>query len=129
MDEVPTKAPSKYANFADVSSPKLAAELSEYTKINNHAIELVDDWQPPYGLIYSLRPVELEILKAYIKNNLTNNFIKPSKSPAGAPIFFDKKPNDSLRLCIDYQGFNNLTIKNWYLLSLVGELLDRLSQT
>ena len=71
-------------------------------RINDYTIELVDDWQPLCGLIYSLSPLELEILKAYIENNLTNNFIKPSKSPAGAFILFNKKPNSSLRLCVDY---------------------------
>ena len=101
-DEAPTKVPSKYIDFADVFSPKLAIELSKYMKINDHTIELVDDWQPPYGPIYSLGFVELETLKAYIKNNLANGFIKPSKSPAGAPIFFDKKPNSNLRLCVNY---------------------------
>ena len=42
-DEAPTKVPSKYANFADVFSPKLAAKLFEYTIINNYAIKLVDN--------------------------------------------------------------------------------------
>ena len=69
------------------------------------------------------------MLKAYIKNNLANGLIRPSKSPAGAFIFFNKKPNGSLRLCVDYQGLNNLTIKNRYLLPLVKELLDQLSRT
>ncbi len=128
VDEAPTKVPSEYANFADVFLPKLAAELSEHTGINDHAIELVDDWQPPYGSIYSLGPMELETLKAYIENNLANGFIRPSKSPAGALIFFDKKPDGSLRLCIDSQGLNNLTIKNRYPLSLVEESLDRLDR-
>ncbi len=82
--------------------PKLAAELSEHTEINDHAIELVDDRQPPYGSIDSLGLVELEILKAYIKNNLASGFIWPFKSSAGAPILLDKKPNGSLRLCVDY---------------------------
>ncbi len=121
--------PSKYADFANVFSLKFATELPEHTKINNHVIVLMDDWQLLYGLIYSLRPVELETLKAYIKNNLANSFIKPSKSPAGAPIFFDKKPDGSLRLSVDYQSFNNLTIKNQYPLPLVGESLDWLGQT
>ena len=62
----------------------------------------MDDQQLLYSLIYSLGPVELETLRAYIKNNLANNFIRPSKSPAKVFIFFDKKPNGSLRLCIDY---------------------------
>ncbi len=88
----------------------------------------MDDWQPPYGPIYSLGPVELETLKAYIKNNLASGFIWFSKSPAGAPILFDNKPDGSLRLCVDYRGLNNLTIKNRYPLSLVGESLDRLGR-
>ncbi len=119
-----SKVPSKYTNFADVFSPRLAAELLEHTRINNHVIEFVDDWQLQYGSIYSLRPRELETLKAYIKNNLANGFIKPSKSSARAPIFFNKKPDGSLRLCMDYRGLNNLIIKNWYLLPLVEESLD-----
>ncbi len=124
--KAPSEVPSKYTNFADVFSPKLVIELPEHIKINDHAIELVDDRQPPYRPIYSLGPVKLEILKAYIKNNLANNFIRPSKSLVGTPILFDKKPDGSLRLCIDYQGLNNLTIKNRYPLLLVGKSLDRL---
>ncbi len=127
-DEALIKVSSKYAAFADIFSLKLATELSKHIGINNHAIELVDDWQPTYGPIYSLGPVELEILKAYIKNNLANGFIRPSKSSIKAPIFFDKKPNGGLRLYIDYRGLNNLTIKNCYLLPLVRELLDRLDR-
>ena len=38
-----SKIPSKYADFADVFSPKLATKLPEHTRINDHAIELVND--------------------------------------------------------------------------------------
>ncbi len=123
-DEAFTKVPSKYADFADVFSTKLAAKLLKYTGINNHTIEFVDDQQLPYGSIYSLRLVELETLKAYIQNNLANGFIKPFRSPAGAPIFFNKNSDGSLRLCIDYRDLKNLIIKNRYPLPLVGESLD-----
>ncbi len=82
VDEVPSEVLSEYADFADIFSQKLAAEFLEHTGINNHSIELVDDWQPPYSPIYSLGPVELETLKVYIKNNLVNGFIRPFKSPA-----------------------------------------------
>ncbi len=126
-NKAPSKVPSEYTDFTNVFSPKLAVELSEYTGINNHTMKLVDDQQPPYGPIYSLGPVELEILKAYIENNLANGFIKPFKSPARVSIFFEKKLDGSLRLCVDYQGLNNLTIKNWYLLPLVRKSLDWLS--
>ena len=99
-------------------------ELLENTGINEYVIELVEGKQSPYSPIYSLGPVELKMLKAYIKTHLKTGFIWPSKSPADAPIFSDKKPNRSLRLCIDYRGLNNLTIKNRYSLPLIGKFWD-----
>ena len=71
--------------------------------------------------------MNLKILKTYIKNNLVNGFFKPSKSFAGTFIFFNKKLNKSLQLCLDYQGLNNLIIKNCYPLFLIRELLDQIS--
>ena len=128
-EEAPMKVPAEYLDFADVFFPDLASELPEYTGINDHAIELVKSCQqPPYGPIYSLGPVELETLKAYIKTNLANGFIKPLMSPADALILFNRMSDGSLRLCVDYQGLNNLIIKNRYSLPLIGELLDRLGR-
>ena len=122
-EKAPTTVSAKYSDFVDVFSPDLVSELPEHSAINDHAIELVDDQQPPYGPIYSLKPGELETLKAYIKTNLANRFIGPSKSLACTPILFDRKSDGSLRLCVNYQGLNNLTIKNQYPLPLIGELL------
>ena len=119
---------SEYADFIDVFSPKLVVELPEHTRINDLIIELVDDQQPSYGLMYSLEPMELKMLKIYIKNNLANSFIRPSKSVVGTFILFDKKPDKSLRLYVNYQGLNNLIIKNRYFLLLVDKLLDQLGQ-
>ena len=111
-DEAFVTIPAKYSEFKDVFSKESTAVLLEYTEINTHAINLEEDKQPSYGPIYSLWPVELEILKTYIKTNLINSFIRPSKSPASAPILFDKKLDKSLRLCVNYRGLNNITIKN-----------------
>lgn len=87
-------------------------ELPKNTGINEYTIELIDDKQPPYRSIYTLSPVELETLNTYIKTYLKTRFISPSKSPAGASILFDKEPNSSLHLCVNYQSLNNLIIKN-----------------
>ena len=76
--EVPTKVLAKYTDFTDVFSLDLASKPSMHTGIKNHAIKLVDRQQPAYKPIYSLKPVELEMLNAYIKTNLANEFIKPS---------------------------------------------------
>ena len=42
-NEAPTSILTKYSDFADVFSPELASELPEYTRINDHAIKLVDN--------------------------------------------------------------------------------------
>ncbi len=111
-DKAPTKIPTEYSDYADVFSSDLAIELPENTGMNEHASELIESKQPPYGPIYALNLVELETLKTYIKTYFKTGFIRPSKSLAGAPILFDKKPDGSLCLCVDYRGLNNLTIKN-----------------
>ena len=75
-------------------------KLPKHTEINDCAIELVD----------------------------ANGFIKPFKSPVGAPILFDRKSDGSLWLCVNYRGPNNLASKNRYPLPLVGESLDKLGR-
>ncbi len=127
-DKASTKIPAEYSDYADVFSSDLAMELPENTGMNEHAIELIERNQLPYGPIYALNPVELETLKAYIETHLKTALIRPSKFPAGAPILFDKKLDGSLRLCVNYRGLNNLTIKNRYPLPLIGEALDRLGR-
>ena len=102
------------------------AEFSENIGINEHAIELEEGKHSPFGSIYSLGPVELETLKTYIKINLANSFIRPSKFLTGASTLFDRKPDGSPHLCVDYWDLNNITIKNRYPLLLIGKLLDRL---
>ena len=118
----------KYSDFADVFLKEKALVLPECTELNEDTINLENGKQPLYEPIYSLSLVELEILKTYIETHLKTGFIRPSKSPAGAPILFDKKSDGSLRLCVDYRGLNNLTIKNRYPLPLIGESLDRLGR-
>lgn len=63
--------------------------LPDYTEINMYTIKRKEGRQPPYGPIYSLGLIELEILKIYIETILDNDFIRLSKSSTGAPIFFN----------------------------------------
>lgn len=103
-------------------------ELFNNTKINKYAIKLIDCKQPPYKSIFTLSLVKLEILKTCIKIYLKTRFIWLSKLSANKSIFYDKKLDISLCLYINDQGFNNVTIKNWYLLLLIGEYLNWLAQ-
>ena len=102
IDKASIKVFSKYANVANIFLLKLAIELLKYIEINNHALDLVNNWLSLYNPIYNLSPIELKILKAYIKNNLANSFIRFSKSLAKVFIYFNKKLNKNLRLCKNY---------------------------
>ena len=128
FDKALTEVLAEYSDYSNVFSAENATELPENTEMNEHAIELEEDKQPSFGPIYSLGQVELETLKTYIKTNLANSFIRPSKSPAGALILFNWKPDKSLRLCVDYRSLNNIIIKNRYPLPLIGKSLDRLDR-
>ena len=103
---------------------KYIKNFSEYTKMNDYAIKLEEGKQLPFGPIYSLKLINLEILKTYIETNLVYAFICSFKSFTGAFIFFNQKLNKNLRFCVNYWGLNNIIIKNLYLLSLIGKLLD-----
>lgn len=102
----------KYIDFANIFSKKLAKVFLEQIGINKYIIKLENSKQLFYRPIYRLKPVELEILKTYIKTYLNNSFIQLSKSLIFAQILFIQKINNDLHLCIDYQELNNFTIKN-----------------
>lgn len=115
-------------DYISIFSFDLIIGSSKNIDINKYAIKLVKDKQLSYRLIYSQKPVKLEILKTYIKIKLKIRFIQSFKSSIKVSIFFNQKLDRKLYLCINYQDLNNLTIKNWYFLLLIDETLDRLSQ-
>ena len=120
---------AKFSNFADLFSEKSANIFLEQIRVNQYAIKLEEGKQPPYGPIYILGSIKLKTLKTYIKTNLANGFIKASNSLAVAIILVLYKLDGSLCLCDNCQGLNNLIIKNWYPLPLIGKFLDWLNQT
>ena len=71
---------------------------------------------------------ELEVVKKYLVDNLDKGFIEPSQALFAAPVLFVKKPDRSLRFCIDYRKLNLITKKDQYLLPLINETLARIRQ-
>src|SRR3989338_8843742 len=80
----------------------------------------------PDSRMYRLCTPERAALKKWIEDCLERGHIRRSKSPAGAGIFFVKKKDKSLRLCIDYRLLNRMTIANRFPLPLPDALLDRI---
>ena len=69
-----------------------------------------------------MAPTDLKEFKAQVKDLLDKGFIRPSISSWGAPIFFVKKKDGSMRMCIDYRHLHKDTIKNKYLLPRIDDL-------
>ena len=68
--------------------------------------------------------VQLATMKGYIWNYLANGFIRPLQSPAAASVMFVKRPDEKLRLVVDYRAINAITFKNKFPLPLIPEMLD-----
>ena len=84
---------------------------------------MVEGKEPPWGPIHALSEKELQVLREYLDTMLKSGKIRPSKSPAGAPILFVPKDHGrGLRLCVDYRGLNKVMILNRYPLPLMNEL-------
>ena len=89
-------------------------------------IDLVPETNPISIPPYRMAPAELKELKEQLKDLLDKGFIRPSKSPWGAPVLFVRKKDGSLRMCIDYHQLNKVTIKNRYPLPRIDDLFDQL---
>jgi hypothetical protein len=71
---------------------------------------------------------ELAELKKQLQDLLTKGLICPSLSEWGCLALFIKKKDNSLRMCMDYQPLNAVTIKNKYPLPRIDILFDQLSK-
>lgn len=118
--------PEFYQEYASVFD-KNTSERMPSRRPWDHAIDLKEDFIPKDSKIYPMSPTEQEKLDEFIDKNLRKGYIRPSKSPMASPFFFvSKKDSAKLRPTQDYRRLNDGTIKNAYLLPLVGDLLDKL---
>ena len=113
----------EYADYGDVASEENASTLPAHQD-HDHVIELQPGTQPPHRPIYNLSEKELEVLQEYLESAMNKGWIRPSTSPAGAPILFVPKKDGGLRLCVDYRGLNAITQRNRYPIPLVTEIMD-----
>ncbi len=77
-------------------------------------IEVMPRVAPPAKTPYRMNHEELKELKVQLKELLAKGYIKPSKSPYGAPILFVHKKDGMLKMCVNYRALNKMTVKNRY---------------
>lgn len=114
-------------NFKDVFTDELPhideLNAEEKNKVN---IKLKEDAQPKGQ--YGPRMTHEDTIEAgkIIEDLLKKGFIRPSRSPWGAPMFLVSKPDGSKRMVLDYRALNAATIRNRYPLPRTDELFDKL---
>jgi hypothetical protein len=92
----------------------------------DHKIDQIPGSEPPYQKNCPFSPQELRVVRKGLDDNLDKDFIRESQSQSAAPLLLAAKPGGSVRICQDYRGLNNVTIKNRYPLPLIWETLDAL---
>lgn len=131
-DEDTTKwrslVPKHLHEFGEVFSKK-KSEWMPIRKPYDHGIDFVKGTNLPRpSKLYPLSPKERNSLDEWIDKELRKGYISKSKSPVAAPVFFVKKHDGGLHLCMDYRELNDITVKNHYPIPQIADLVDSLSQ-
>ena len=121
--DVIRKLPEWLRDLHDAFLPRLADELPPHRSWD-HKIELLPGREPPYSKNRPLSPQELKVVRKWLDDNLDKGFIRESRARCAAPLLLAAKPGGGVRICQDYRGLNNITIKNRYPLPLIRETLD-----
>jgi hypothetical protein len=120
--------PKHYHQHGVVFS-KTASERMPTRKPYNHAIELNPGTTlPKPAKLYPLNKHKRLSLDEWIAAEMKKGYIRPSKSPTAAPVFFVKKKDGTLRLVQDYCWLNVVTKKNKFPIPWIPDLVDCLSK-
>src|SRR5277367_3478798 len=124
-DDIVRRLPREHRHHIEGFLPKNADELPPHRPWD-HKIEIMPGKQPPYHKNRPLSSTKLRCVKKWINKMLNKGFIQESTSPAAAPLLLTAKPGRGVRICHDYRGLNNVTVKNQYPLPLIRKTLNAL---
>ena len=80
-------------------------------------------WTPPHRIAPAWRAPLKDEVRAWLEQGI----IKPSNSPWSSPVVPVRKPDGSLRLCIDYRALNKITTPDPYPIPRIDDLIDELN--
>jgi len=117
--------PERFHRWIKVFGKKQSERMSTW-KIWDHAIDMKEGFVPRKGKVYPLSREEREEVHEFIQEQLRKGYIRPSKSPQMAPVFFVGKKDGKKRMVQDYRYLNEWTIKNNYPLPLISEVVENI---
>ena len=93
----------------------------------NLIIREKDNADPVSKRPYPFGPAEMRELQLQLQFLLAKGYIRPSKSPYGAPVLFAPKADGGLRMAIDYRQLNAQTIDDNYGLPKIADIFDQVA--
>lgn len=124
-EEIRQQIPEWLRHWTVAFLPRLAEELPPHRSWDLK-IDLIPGREPPYIKNRPLNASELLVVSKWLDDNLSKGFIRESRSRCAAPLMLAAKPGGGVRICQDYRGLNNVTIKNRYPIPLIRETLEQL---
>jgi len=117
--------PEKFHKWIKVFGKK-QLERMPTRKLWDHAIDVRKGFMPRKEKVYPLSREEKEEVREFVKEQLRKGYIRLSKSPQMAPVFFVGKKDGKKRMVQDYRYLNEWTIKNNYPLPLISDVLENI---
>ena len=117
--------PERFHKWIKVFGKK-QSERMPTRKLWDHVIDMKEGFVPRKGKVYLLSREEREKVREFIQEQLRKGYIRPSKSPQTALVFFVGKKDGKKRMVQDYRYLNEWTIKNNYPLPLISDVLENI---
>jgi len=122
-EEAKKLVPERFYKWIHVFGKK-ASERMSTRKLWDHAINTKEEFVLRKRKVYPFSREEREEVYKFISEQLRKGYIKPSKSPQTALVFFVEKKDRKKQIVQDYRYLNKWTIKNNYPLSLISDIIQ-----
>jgi len=96
-------------------------------KLWDYAIDMKEGFILRKGKVYLLSREERKEVYKFISEQLRKGYIKPSKLPQTAPVFFVGKKNGKKCMVQNYRYLNEWTVKSNYPLPLILDIIENIS--
>ncbi|CAA7040954.1 unnamed protein product [Microthlaspi erraticum] len=100
--------------------------LPPFRHDHNHKIPLLEGSNPINQRPYRYAIHQKNEIDKIVQEMLTAGTIQASSSSYASPVVLVKKKDGSWRLCVDYRGLNNMTVKDRFPIPLIEDLMDEL---
>ena len=101
LEEAQKLVPHEYWDYLDVFS-KSKNECMLLRKPWDHGIDLKEDFLPKKGQLIPLSVDEQKEVEAFLDDQLSKGYVRPSNSQQTSPVFFVPKKDGKKRMVQDY---------------------------